>query len=141
MRASHMPVFATLLITLALTGCKDSASDPAPAYTDQLTLGTGLNPSNPFELIGVGTTLLKSEPIWFRLESSADMAGSDVRIVITTNVGGNWMDYQSPVFSNPQSYGHIFLSSFIIDDPGSYKARGVLVATGATVASTSFIVK
>jgi len=44
------------------------------------------------------------------------------------------------VLSNPQSTGHIFLSTFAVEVPGNYKATGILVTGNKTIASVNFVV-
>jgi len=130
-------IFFLLLITLAVVSCsKKSDSPSASAYSNKLALGTGLNPSNPFELTGVGTTFLVSSVIYFRLESADDMGGSKIRIQIDKQDGTPYSTV--PDYDNPQSYGHIFLSGFSLPDKGSYKATGILVTGLKTVASVNF---
>jgi hypothetical protein len=131
-------IFFLLLITLAVVSCsKKSDSTSSTVFTNQLTLGTGLNPGNLFELTGVGTSFTPSTAIYFRLESAVDMAGSAVRLKIDQQDG-------TPIFSrdysNPSSYGNIFLSNFTITRTGSYTATGILVTGLKTVASINFTV-
>jgi hypothetical protein len=130
-------IFFLLLITLAVVSCsKKSDSTSSTVFTNKLTLGTGVNPSNLFELTGVNTSFTASTTIYFRLESADDMAGSAVRLQIEQQDG-------TPVFSqnypNPQSYGHILVSNFPpITRAGSYVATGILVTGSKTVASINF---
>lgn len=131
-------IFFLLLITLAIVSCsKKSDSTSSTVFTNNLTLGTGLNPSNLFELTGVNTSFTASTTIYFRLESADDMAGSAVRLKMDQQDG-------TPIFSqdypNPQSYGHIFLSNFTITRAGSYTATGILVNGLKTVATINFTV-
>jgi hypothetical protein len=60
-----------------------------------------------------------------------------VRIKIDKQDGTAYLSHD---YTNPQSYGHIFLSSFTVTDPGSYKATGILVTGTKTVASINFTV-
>jgi len=131
-------IFFLLLITLAVVSCsKKSDSTSSSGFSNKLTLGTGLNSSNLFELTGVGTSFTASTTIYFRLESAEDMGGSAVRLKINEQDG-------TPIFTqdypNPQSYGHILLSNFTITRAGSYVATGILVTGLKTVASINFTV-
>jgi hypothetical protein len=97
-----------------------------------------------FTILNEGTTFTRpgaNVTIYFRLESAADMGGSNVTILVETNSSGTWSNYNSFTFTNPQSYGHIFLSSFSIPDAGSFRATGILVTGSATIASKAFTVQ
>ena len=129
-------IFFLLLITLAVVSCSKK-SDTSSEFTNSLTLGTGLNPNNLFELTGAGTSFTAPAVLYFRLESANDMAGSAVRLKIDQQDG-------TPIFSqdypSPSSYGHIFLSNFTLTRTGSYVATGILVDGLKTVASINFTV-
>jgi hypothetical protein len=132
-------IILMFLAALAFVSCskKSDDSNSTPAYSNKLELGTGLNPSNLFELTGKGTTFTLLSAIYFRLESADDMAGSAVRIQIDTQTGTAVATYDYPSI---QSYGHIFLSSFAVEVPGNYKATGILVTGNKTIASVNFVV-
>ncbi|MDP4281004.1 MAG: hypothetical protein Q8867_02540 [Bacteroidota bacterium] len=134
-----MKKFTFLLLSiLMLFGCSKKSDDSTTSeYSNKLQLGKGLNVTNFFELTGVGTTFEANALIYFRLESSSDMSGSDVKIQIDKQDGSS---YNSLTYTNTQNYGHIFLSSFIINDPGTYKATGILIKNSKTVASTNFTI-
>jgi hypothetical protein len=127
-----------LILAAALfTGCKKSSDSSDPAYSNKIAFGTGLNPSNLFELTGVGTSFGAASLIYFRLESADDMAGSTVRLVITK---GDGSAYESIDYPNPQSYGHIMVSTLYIYDAGSYKVTGMLVTGSKTIASQNITI-
>jgi len=128
-------LFFLLFIALSFVSCSKK-SDTSSEFSNKITLGTGFT-SNYMDLVGVGTSFTVSTSIYFRLESADDMGGSTVRIKIDKQDGTafNSIDYPSP-----QSYGHIMLSSFVINTPGSYKATGILVTGMKTVASINFTV-
>jgi V8-like Glu-specific endopeptidase len=131
-------ILCILLIAAVAVSCsKKSDSTTTTEFSNKITLGTGLNPSNLFELTGVGTTFTAGTVIYFRLESAADMGGSDIRIQIDNQDGTPYTTV--PDFDNPQSYGHIFISGFAIPDAGSYKATAILVTGLKTVASINFV--
>ena len=129
-------IFFLLLITLAVVSCEKEEGVNDDAWKDKLTLGTGFT-SNYMDLVGVGTSFTASTAIYFRLESELDIGGSNVRIKIDKQDGTAFNSFD---YVNPQSYGHILLSSFVIDTPGSYKATGILVTGLKTVASINFSV-
>ena len=102
-------------------GCGSNNSD----FKDSLTFGTGLG-GNGFDLINPGTTFSVAQEgttgaIYFKLESAADMAGRAVRIYINDGT------YGTHDYLNPQTYGHILLSSFRITDTGTFTVKGYLV--------------
>ncbi len=130
-------VIFVIISGLMLVACSKKTTD-TPEFSNSLQFGTGLNPNNLFELIGVGTVFSKLTPIYFRLESSDDMDGSSVKIQINNGDGSL---YNSFTFTNPQGYGHIFLSSFNIPDAGSYKVTGILVTGSKTVASQNLTIQ
>jgi hypothetical protein len=129
-------LFFLLFIALSVVSCSKK-SDTSSEFSNKLTLGTGWNTSNYSDLIGVGTSFTASTAIYFRLESADDLGGSMVRIKIDKQDGTAYLSHD---YTNPQSYGHIFLSSFTVTDPGSYKATGILVTGTKTVASINFTV-
>jgi|GEM_PF-6623185 len=56
--------------------------------------------------------------------------------------GGSIAPFDSAPYANPQTYGHIMLSSYVFGGAaGSYKATGILQASGRVVASKDFIVQ
>lgn len=124
-------IFAILLLA---TGCEKDDS-PSDTFSNSLTLGTGLNPSNLFELTGEGTSFPAGSLIYFRLESKEDMAGSPVRINIKA-AGSDIDNIDYPVL---QEYGHIYLSSFTAPVPGNYTATGILTTGNKTIAMITFI--
>jgi hypothetical protein len=130
-------IFSILLISMVVISCSKKSDSTSSEFSNKLTLGTGLNSSNLFELTGTGTSFVVNTYIYFRLESVDDMGGSKVRIKIDKQDG---TAYNSIDYPNPQSYGHIFLSSFMITAPGSYKATGILVTGTKTIASVNFTV-
>jgi hypothetical protein len=135
---------AALPLLLALTlasGCGSSTTAPGDTYTDNLTLGTGMS---GFTIVGPSTSftrLVGSVTIYWRLESSVDMAGSAVKIRVDKLNGAAYAPFDSSTYTNPQSYGHIMLSSYNWASAGSFRAVGILTATGRTVASTAFTVQ
>lgn len=134
-------VFAlTLLLPLALVACGGSKSSTKPAdeFTNALTVGTGLS---GFDLVGE-TTSFSGAPvqIYFRLESTGDLGGSAIEIRVERTVGGVYQADQIFPFTNPQSYGHLFLSSFMLSTIGEYRATGVSVSTGTAIARREFVV-
>jgi len=138
-----MKYFAFILlfsVSILFNGCKEKSTESGDEYSNKLTLGTGLNPANLFQLTGEGTNFNKNVPIFFRLESKDDMAGSAVKIKIEVKSNGTYSDHKSFDFPNPQSYGHILLSSFTLDAAGSYRASGILTAGNKSIATKEFVV-
>lgn len=139
-------MIALLASIVAFTGCKkddESTSPVADQYTNKLTLGTGMNASN-FTLAGEGTVFTRSggsAMIYYRLESAADYGGAGISIRIEKQSGSSYTTVGTYPYANPQNYGHIIMSAFAVTDAGSYRATGLLTATSATVASTTFTVQ
>jgi len=131
---------------LALDTCKkddDPASSNTDQFTNKLTLGTGMNPSN-FTLIGETTTFVRTGgtvPIYYRLESAADLGGSAVSIKIEKQSGSTYTTVVTYPYTNPQAYGHIIMAAFALGDAGSYRATGLLTVAGTTIASVNFTVQ
>lgn len=123
-------IFAVMLLGI---GCEKDDS-PSDTFSNSLTLGTGLNPSNLFELTGEGTVFPAGSLIYFRLESKDDMAGSPVRLNIK-EAGADVNNFDYPAL---QDYGHIYLSSFIAPVAGNYTATGILTEGNKTIASLNF---
>jgi len=134
-------LYLLLGICFASINCIKNPSNAASGFSNQLTLGTGMT---GFALTNEGTTFARlgaNVTIYFRLESAGDMAGSNVTIQVEKNSSGTWSSYNSFTFTNPQSYGHILLSSFSMPDAGSFRATGILAAGNVTVASIQFTVQ
>lgn len=129
-----------LLVSILFNGCNEKSTESGDEYSNKLTLGTGLNPANLFQLTGEGANFNKNVPIFFRLESKDDMAGSAVKIKIEVKSNGTYGDHKSFDYPNPQSYGHILLSSFTLDAAGSYRATGILTAGNKSIATKEFVV-
>ena len=126
-------VFAFLLV--GTSGCGSSKSSDSE-FSDSLTFGTSLGGTG-FDLIGEGTSFsvaTTTGTLWFKLESSADMAGRAVRLYINDGT------YATKDYTNPQSYGHILLSSFRITDTGAFTVKGYLVEqVGPDIGKETFI--
>ena len=124
------------LFVLASAGC--GSSNSSSDFKDSLTFGTGLG-GTCFDLISPGTTFSVAAEgttgaIYFKLESAADMAGRAVRIYINDGTYGTH-DYE-----NPQSYGHILLSSFPITDTGTFTVKGYFVEqVGPDIGKETFV--
>ncbi|MGA3013162.1 MAG: hypothetical protein ABSD71_03895 [Bacteroidales bacterium] len=132
-----MKKYVFLLLAIALfTGCSKKSTN-SNAYSNSLQLGTGIDANNPFNLTGVGTTFYANTTIYFRLESADDQGGSSITLQIKNTDGST---YKTFTYTNVQSSGHIFLSNFLIPDPGNYTATGIIVNGNKTVASTSFTI-
>jgi|WetSurMetagenome_2_1015567.scaffolds.fasta_scaffold34827_3 hypothetical protein len=144
MKASVIIIIS--LFFIIASGCKKNSSNPASGdsqYSNKLTLGTGVDYSK-FLISGEGTSFYKiggSVQVFWRLESANDMAGSNVNIKIEKQSGGTYLSDTTFSFANPQSYGHIMISSFIITKTGNFRATGVLTNGNTTVASKEFTVQ
>ena len=143
MKKLLLVISVILMLSFALSGCKkEDSSTNAEQLTDNLTLGTGLNSSNLFQLVGEGTTFRgPTVVIYWRLESKDDMAGSAVNIKLERQVNGVYALQQTIPYNNPQSYGHIMLSTFPITQSGNYRATGILATPNKTVATREFVVQ
>ena len=131
-------IFLLVIVVLAFASCSKKSEDTSTTgFTNKIELGTGLNPSNLFQLTGVGSTFKLGGTIYFRLECADDMGSSAVRIQIDKQDGTAVATYDYPSI---QSYGHIFLSTFSVEVPGNYKATGILMTGNKTIASASFVV-
>lgn len=133
--------FVLSLLIVLLVGCKkdEQTSSPQDQFVDRLTLGSGMS---GFEITGETTSFARlgsSVTIFWKLESSVDMAGSAVRIRFDRVTGGIAAPYDSSTYTNPQSYGHIMLSACVFGGTtGTYRAVGVLQSSGRVVASKDF---
>lgn len=109
-------------------------------FTNKLTLGTGMN---GFNLTGEGSVFYQvggSVMIYFCLESAEDMKGRSVVLDFYT-AGGSLVN--TITRANPQSYGHILLSSFEwLGEKGNFKVKGSLIdSTGnKLIASKDFTI-
>ena len=141
MRRSALLVLS--LSVISLFWCSPTKSDTG--FSNKLTLGTGLNSANPFNLTGEATSFaggaLLPLTLYWRLESSNDMAGSAVTIDIKKLSNTTYLSYKSQTYSSTQNYGHIMVSSISIDSAGSFRATGILVTGNKTVSSVDFTVQ
>ncbi len=115
-------LFLVLVGVLFLGAC---GSNTTSDFKNSLTFGTGLGGTG-FDLLGESTTFSvglmgATGQIYFKLESAADMAGRAVRLYISKGT------YAQKDYPNPQSYGHMLLSSFRITDVGTFPIDGDLV--------------
>lgn len=129
-------IFIVLVLLSTLSGCKKS-EDTTSEFTNKIELGTGTDPSNSFNLTGVGTTFSSTANIYFRLESQDDMGGSTVKIQVMRSNGTLYNAWDYP---NPQSYGHIMISAFKIAETGNFTVSGILVNGSKTVASIAVVI-
>jgi len=137
-------LIATLALLVTCSACKkDDPASSTDQFTNRLTLGTGMNASN-FTLTGEGSTFNRAAgiaTIYYRLESAADFGGAGVSIKIEKQSGSSYTVVGTYPYTNPQNYGHIVMSAFAVSDIGSYRATGLLTATSAAVATTTFTVQ
>ncbi|MBI5470755.1 MAG: hypothetical protein HY961_00275 [Ignavibacteriae bacterium] len=134
-----------LAAVLMISGCKkDEATTPTEnQFTNGLTLGTGMNAST-FQVTGETTTFTRvggTVMVYWRLESATDMAGSQVKIRLDKQTSGVYAPFDSATYNNPQSTGHIMLSSLSVTSIGTYRATGVLITGTKVVASKDFTVQ
>jgi hypothetical protein len=124
MKKCYSYLLCVSTLVLMLTSCEKTDDS---GFKNKLTLGTGINPSNYFELTDVGTTFTRigaSAVIYFRLESKDDMEGATVLLDFETLDGGLINTISRP---QAQSYGHIMVSSFEwMWDTGTYKIKAYL---------------
>ena len=116
---------------------KKESSDSTSEFTNKIELGTGIDPSNYFNLTGIGTTFSSTANIYFRLESKDDMGGSAVKIQVMRS---NGILYNAWDYPNPQSYGHILISAFKIAEAGNFTVTGILVNGSKTIASIAVVI-
>lgn len=131
----------TALCFFSMVGCNENPTDSNSGFSNKLTLGTGMN---GFDLVNEGATFIRTGAkvtVYFRFESAADMAGSNVIVKVEKNTSGTWSDDTSFTFTNPQSYGHILLSSFSLSNAGSFRASGILATGNVAIASKEFTVQ
>jgi hypothetical protein len=121
------------VMSLQISCKKDADSD----FSNELKFGTGLA-GNGFDLAGIGSTFNAGTLIYFRFESEEDMAGRKVVLDVLNQSGTVYNTYQFP---NPQSYGHIFLSSFFIQDPGAYTVKARLGDSGVAIVTAGITVQ
>lgn len=124
LRLLRMFFVVAMLLPLGIAACNGSKnpSKPTDEFSNELTLGTGMS---GFDLIGE-TTSFPAAPalIFYRLESAADLGGSAIEIRVEKKVNGAYLAAHAFPYSNPQNYGHIFLSSFTLTETGEYRATG-----------------
>jgi hypothetical protein len=115
-------ILSTMLVLLGLgviTGCGEP-----DAFKDSLTFGTGITGTG-FTLVGESTTFslatLGGKPLWFRLESAADLDGRFVRLYTDGITNKDFTDVQKT--------GHITLSNYPVTNAGTYQVKGYYVQT------------
>lgn len=119
-------IFFLLIVatTISLTSCIEKTDE----FSDQITLGTGVNSTNYFELTGEGSefqSINQSSIIYFRVESKEDLAGNDILLEFRTLNNGL---INSITRENPQDYGHILVSYFDWQwMTGSYKVQAYII--------------
>ncbi len=144
-----MRLYTIVLLVIAAVSFSSCKKDEDPAssnntsqYSNKLTLGTGMNATN-FTLSGETTTFTRvggTVPIFYRLESAADLGGAAVSIKIEKQTGGTYTTVVTYPYTNPQAYGHIIMAAFALGDAGSYRATGLLTVAGTVIASVNFTV-
>ncbi|MFA6032543.1 MAG: hypothetical protein WC889_06560 [Myxococcota bacterium] len=122
-------LIVSLAIMIQLAGCGSQNQ-----FTNSLTFGTGIG-GNGFSLVGESTSFslkaLAGNPIYFRLESEADVDGRFLRLYFN--------DIYNKDYTLPQSYGHITLSSFPITNTGTYVIKAYYVKTVIDIGQETWI--
>jgi len=135
MKAVRILVPVIFCLVCGFSGCTKSPT--SSSYQNKLNIGTG---SSGFAIVGETAVFSGILPvtITWRLESSADMAGSSVIIVLEKQVSGSFVSDTAETFSNAQSYGHIMLSSINVNSTGHFRMTGKLQTPPTTIASKEF---
>jgi hypothetical protein len=135
----HGVMFVLSTLLFVSVGCGDKSTNSSSDFSNSLILGKGMS---GFNIIDETTSFSDSTTIYWRLEGEDDMAGSPIEIQISkASTGGYQVVYTFP-FSNPQSYGHIMLSSFYHTfGKGSFRATGKLTTGNKTVATRDYAVQ
>jgi hypothetical protein len=138
-----LQLFAIIFaILFTFNNCKKDKT--SSEFSNLITLGTGIEASNAFNLTGEGSIFYKiggSALIYFRLESADDMGGSTVELDFETT-GGSLIN----TISRPaaQNYGHIMVSSFDWEwETGNYTVKAYLQETSGRkfIASKDFTIQ
>jgi hypothetical protein len=138
----HTALIVASLTVASLFLCSPTKSGSNSEFSNRLTLGTGQNTANPFNLTGVGISFAGAPlTLYWRLESSDDMAGSSVIIDIKKAVNSVYSSYKSQTYPSSQSYGHIMVSAITIDSTGYYRATGILATGNKTISTVDFTVQ
>lgn len=115
-----------LFSIFSMYACDKKESEPE--FSNKITLGTGLNYSNYFELTGEGTDFYMtggSAIIYFKVESSEDIGGRSILLEFKTLDNGLINSISRP---STQEYGHMLLSSFEwMWETGTYKVQAYIV--------------
>lgn len=125
------------LLVLALTlglGLPAGCGGDEDSFQDSLTFGTGITGTG-FTLTGEATSFslaaLGGNPLWFRLESAADIDGRFVRLYFN--------DITNKDFTAVQPYGHIVLASFPVTTAGTYVVKAFHVQTVIDIGKETFV--
>ena len=118
------------LASVSLTACGSGGDQ----FSNRLTFGTGIGQGgDAFALVNEGTTFTAPD-IWFKLETAEDLDSRAVRLYINDGT------YATKDYTPSQTYGHYFLSSFRITDPGTYTVKGYLVKqVGPDIGQETFV--
>jgi hypothetical protein len=132
---------ASFLIIFSFAKCK---KDDSSGFSNKISLGTGIDITNAFNLSGEGSTFTQiggSVIIYFRLESADDMNGETVILDFLTSSGSLINTITRPA---AQSYGHIMVSSFEwLGSKGNFTVKAYLnPSTGKKlIASKDFTIQ
>jgi hypothetical protein len=142
MKKSIQLFIVAFAMLFTFSNCKkDSTSSE---FTNKITLGTGTEATNAFNLTGESSTFYQvggSALIYFRLESADDMGGSTVILDFETTGGSLINTISRPAVQN---YGHIMVSSFNWEwQTGNYTVKAYLLVTGTKkfIASKDFTIQ
>jgi hypothetical protein len=134
-------LFVTCFSLVFFNSC--SKKEGESEFKNQITLGTGLNYSNYFELTGVSSDFYLvngSVIIYFKVESKQDIAGNAIMLEFR-----NLQNEVIHTISRPstQDYGHMLLSSFEwTQSVGTYLIKAYIVKEDSTdfVAETTITI-
>jgi len=118
---------------------EEKESDSSSEFKNQLTVGIAADYTK-FALIGEGPILycdFLPMAVHWRLESKDDMGGSPASLVLQKSSDALvYTTDTTMLIQNPQSYGHILMSSFAIKAKGYYRMIGSLTAPATKVIDT-----
>jgi hypothetical protein len=133
-----------VVLALTILGCKkdEAPTSAGDQFVDELTLGTGMS---GFSISGEAATFTKDPvsneaSIYWRLECKDDYGNQGARLRIEKLVSGAYQSYKTIDPPVAQNYGHIYVNGPVTVAVGSYKATGIHIGSGRTVAVVDFVV-
>ena len=145
-----MPWFVFSVILVCMLPLMSSRPVLPPAhhdgimYLNTLTVGTGISRVDS-ALVHETTTFVRANGsawLFWKIESEIDLGTEPVVFALEKRENGQFKPFDNLALQNPLGFGHYCMSGpYVLTIPGEYRASGIGLVNGRTIATAEFVVE